>query len=113
MATSSDKTFCGQVRPLYEIFDITNTYTSLLFEFIMGSETFYHTAIARLLVTANKSRNPGHTDDPLVTLHQTIAIRQLRHEIDKTAVPTDLMLLTVLFLIAIDVSSGKASVGQY
>ncbi|KIW71605.1 hypothetical protein PV04_03748 [Phialophora macrospora] len=97
------------VRPLYEIFDITNTYTSLPFEFIVGSETFYHTAIARLLVTANKSRDPASTDDPLVTLHQTIAIRQLRHEIDKTAVPTDLMLLTVLFLIAVDVAIGQSS----
>ena len=74
----------------------------------MGSETFYHTAVARLLVTANKPRNPNSVEDSLVTLHQTIAIKQLREEINKTAVPTDLMLLTVLFLITIDVSRGPA-----
>ncbi len=96
-----------QVRPLYEMFNITSTYTALLFEFILGSEAFYHTAVARLLITSNKSRNPGPGDDSLVTMHQTIAIRQLREEIDKTAVPTDLMLLTILFLITIDVGNAN------
>ncbi|KAJ9612469.1 hypothetical protein H2200_004066 [Cladophialophora chaetospira] len=97
------------VRPLYEMFNITSTYTSILFEFMMESEAFYHTAIARLLLTANRSRDPSAPEDSRVTLHQTVAMKQLREQIDKTTMPTDLMLLTVLFLIIVEVANGRSA----
>lgn len=93
-------------RPVYEIFDITSTHTSLLLDYIMLSEAFYHSAIARLLITANDSYGvpgPGPLDGAMITYHQTTAMKHLRKEIETNEMPSDSVLLTILFLITIDV----------
>lgn len=103
------------VRPVYEIFDITSTHTSLLLEFMMKSEAFYHGSIARLLITANNSYGPGPgaLDDAMITYHQTLAMKQLREEIETTQMPTDMMLLTILFLITIDVGACPTEASSF
>ncbi|OAP56941.1 hypothetical protein AYL99_09053 [Fonsecaea erecta] len=93
--------------PLYEIFNITSVYTSLFLECITECESFYHAGIARLRVTAELLRNPGSKPASSVLLHQAKAISHLRHEIDQATQPTNMMLATILFLIAIDIAIGQ------
>ncbi|EXJ71995.1 uncharacterized protein A1O5_04498 [Cladophialophora psammophila CBS 110553] len=97
------------LRPVYEIFNITSVYTSLFLECITESESFYHAGIARLCVTADLLRSSGRKPTFSVLLHQAKAITHLRHEIEKTTQPTNMMLATILFLIAIDIAIGQQS----
>ncbi|KIX97983.1 uncharacterized protein Z520_06062 [Fonsecaea multimorphosa CBS 102226] len=95
------------LRPLYEIFNMTSTYTSLFLECIIDSESFYHAGVARLRVTEDLLRNPGSKPALSVLLHQAKAISYLRHEISQAPEPTTMMLATILFLIAIDIALGQ------
>ncbi|OQV03992.1 Fungal specific transcription factor domain-containing protein isoform 1 [Cladophialophora immunda] len=97
------------LRPVYEIFNITSVYTSLFLECITDSESFYHAGVARLCATADLLRNPRSKPALSVLLHQAKAITHLRHEIERATQPTNMMLATILFLIAIDIAIGQGS----
>ncbi len=89
---------------MFEILEITNTFTSFIFGFITESEPFCHAAIARLLSSIDEGQDHVNTTTGrLMAFHQAKAIRLLRQEVDKVNLPTNAMLATILYLIVNDV----------
>lgn len=98
------------LRPLYEVLEITNTFTSFIFQFVAGSEAFCHAAIARLLSSIDEAQNHASTTTSrLMAFHQAKAMRLLRQEVDNATLPTNAMLATILYLVVNDVGCFMSS----